>query len=160
MSTRSIRPTVAAVAQFRALGVFAVLGAIGWWGHHSHWTIGSHSPDEAREPAARAEVVAAATPRAERESSTRALPSIKFESSADAKNCGIECGPAQSRSVQQFVTANGTVDYDQTRIAQLSVRTPGVVWRVEKKAQLLESVRAKFAVDYPQQSSHPPTTTP
>ncbi len=28
-----------------------------------------------------------------------------------------------------------------------------LVWRVQKKAQLLESVRAKFAVDYPQ---HPP----
>jgi hypothetical protein len=30
-----------------------------------------------------------------------------------------------------------------------------LVWRVQKKAQLLESVRAKFAVDYPQ---HPPAS--
>ncbi len=32
-----------------------------------------------------------------------------------------------------------------------------LVWRVQKKAQLLESVRAKFAVDYPQ---HPPSAPP
>jgi hypothetical protein len=33
-----------------------------------------------------------------------------------------------------------------------------LVWRVQKKAQLLESVRAKFAVDYPQHPSPPPTS--
>jgi len=35
-----------------------------------------------------------------------------------------------------------------------------LVWRVQKKAQLLESVRAKFAVDYPQHPSSPPAATP
>jgi hypothetical protein len=35
-----------------------------------------------------------------------------------------------------------------------------LVWQVQAKAQMLESVRAKFAVDYPQQRATPPLAAP
>ncbi len=35
-----------------------------------------------------------------------------------------------------------------------------LVWRIQAKSQMLESVRAKFAVDYPQQHPSPPPATP
>ncbi len=35
--------------------------------------------------------------------------------------------------MDDVVMANGVVKYDHTRLAQLAVRTPGIVWRVEKQ---------------------------
>ena len=61
------------------------------------------------------------------------LPAVEFTSVAAAKDCGILTTIARQQSMADIVEASGVVGYDQTRIAQLSVRVPGVVWRVEKR---------------------------
>ena len=123
----------------RPLLVLTGLAGIGWWGHISHWSLGngassgnishasSHQPpmttsdsDEIADDKPASLVVPAS------------LPPIAFHSAAAAQQCGIECGTAESRPLKHFVTANGVIDYDQTRMAQLSARVSGVVWRVEK----------------------------
>ncbi len=61
------------------------------------------------------------------------LPSIEFSSPEAAKNCGISTALALEMMLSPTVTATGTVGYDQSHFAQLSVRVPGIVWRVEKR---------------------------
>jgi cobalt-zinc-cadmium efflux system membrane fusion protein len=61
------------------------------------------------------------------------LPAIEFPSAVAARNCGIRTGLSEQRAMDEAVTASGIVGYDQTRLAQLSVRTGGVVWKVEKR---------------------------
>src|SRR5262249_46064757 len=42
----------------------------------------------------------------------------------------IEWETVRAEPVDQFVEANAVVGYDQTRVAQLSSRVPGFVWKV------------------------------
>lgn len=46
---------------------------------------------------------------------------------------GIEVTPAVQGPVTEFVTAPGEIRFDPTRVARLSSRVPGTVWRVEKQ---------------------------
>ncbi len=111
--------------------VFAALGCLGWWGHAHHWTIPRFS-----ELFAGAEAPPTLTPpqaASERRSLSLRLPVIDFGSAEAAKNCGIETSVAIERSIDEVVTANGVVGYDETRLAQLATRVPGIVWRVEKR---------------------------
>ena len=61
------------------------------------------------------------------------LPTIEFSSAEAANNCGIETSVAVERSIDEVVAAAGVVGYDETRLAQLAVRVPGIVWRVDKR---------------------------
>lgn len=46
----------------------------------------------------------------------------------------LEFAKVERRPLRESITANGRIVYDQTRLAQLSPRSSGVVWRVEKRA--------------------------
>ncbi|MCE9607674.1 MAG: efflux RND transporter periplasmic adaptor subunit [Planctomycetia bacterium] len=50
-----------------------------------------------------------------------------------ATRSGISVETVGLHPVRQTLTVNGVTDYDQDRLAQLSVRVPGHVWRVEKR---------------------------
>jgi cobalt-zinc-cadmium efflux system membrane fusion protein len=135
------------------VGILSILAGIGWWGHAYHWSF-SHSShaheaelalvssvDHAPKLSGRDSVSGA--PSTEATSTHDAetaqtldlnnLPTIEFSSSEAAKNCGLEIATARQQAMDEFVIAHGNVDYDQTHLAQLSVRVPGVVWRVEKR---------------------------
>jgi cobalt-zinc-cadmium efflux system membrane fusion protein len=58
---------------------------------------------------------------------------LQFASEDAAKKAGIEALPAWQGRMVEFVAANGEITYDQTRVARLSSRVPGSVWRVEKQ---------------------------
>jgi len=60
------------------------------------------------------------------------LPVVWLPSRDAVRKIGILIESAQSRELEEFVRLNGEVDYDQTRLAQLSARVPGIAWRVEK----------------------------
>src|SRR5207249_4955070 len=45
---------------------------------------------------------------------------------------GLQFAPVATRDMAQYVIANGTVDYDQTKIAHLSVPVQGIARHVEK----------------------------
>jgi len=132
------------VAWLPNFAVLAVLAGLGWWGHHYHWTLpqpgeaqGKESqgkdsrPLAAKGPSASAETQPAALFR--RTLVDERLPAIEFSSAAAARRCGIVTAAAWRQAMNDFVEASGVVGYDQTHIAQLSVRVPGVVWRVEKR---------------------------
>ena len=63
----------------------------------------------------------------------RNLPAIRFRSPEAAKKAGIRTETAQVKELDEYITANGVVGYDETRLAQLSARVPGIAWRVEKQ---------------------------
>jgi multidrug efflux pump subunit AcrA (membrane-fusion protein) len=120
------------------LFVLGLLGAIGWWGHHNHWTWHgysreSSSPIEASDADGKPrDVQENASFSSDGRQAFHRLPAIEFSSVQAARDCGILTTVAHQRSMADVVQASGVVGYDQTRIAQLSVRVPGVVWRAEK----------------------------
>jgi len=134
-STSGIRNTI--VSWLSSLLVLSVLAAIGWWGHANHWqfshskhassaveTSAGHSlPDPAQSAEERPEIRPVAGE----------LPEIAFSSAAGAKMVGIETSPVILKTMNEEIFANGTVEYDQTKVAQLSLRVGGTVWRVEKR---------------------------
>lgn len=61
------------------------------------------------------------------------LPRIAIGSPQDVERAGIEFCGVQLRQMDEFIAANGTVDYDHTRLARLSTRVGGIIWRVEKR---------------------------
>lgn len=58
---------------------------------------------------------------------------IQFASKEAADKVGIEVEPVWTAPVTEAVTGNGEIGYDQTRIARLSARLPGTVWKVFKQ---------------------------
>lgn len=58
---------------------------------------------------------------------------IQLVSKEAAEKAGIEVAPAWEAPMEEAVTANGEVNYDQTRMASLSSLLPGRVWRVDKE---------------------------
>jgi membrane fusion protein, heavy metal efflux system len=64
---------------------------------------------------------------------------IQFESPEAIEKAGIDVTPAWEAPILEAVSASGQITYDQTRVARLSSRLRGTVWRVEK--QVGEEVR-------------------
>lgn len=61
------------------------------------------------------------------------LRRIQFASQEAVAKAGIEVAPVREAPIREALSANGEVSYDQTRVARLSTRAAGTVWRVEKK---------------------------
>jgi cobalt-zinc-cadmium efflux system membrane fusion protein len=62
------------------------------------------------------------------------LPLIRFRSLEAVQKAGIRVETAEAQELDEFVVANGVVEYDDTHLAQLAARVPGIAWRVDKKA--------------------------
>src|SRR5262249_52271967 len=83
---------------------------------------------------ARAERALALAERPENNSKCKThLRRIQFASQEAVEKAGVEVAPAWEAPVVESISANGEVTYDQTRVARLSTRAPGSVWRVLKK---------------------------
>ncbi len=118
------------------LFVLVLLLGAGWWGHRHHWTlphVGSQPSHTSLTKLARSSSSKSASPQPGKGALVENLPAIEFSSAEAARNCGILTSVARRQSMNETIVASGIVGYDQTRIAQLSVRVPGVVWRVEKR---------------------------
>jgi len=128
----------------------AGLGLVGWYGHHTHWTFspaghdhgaghghghehaGEHSDADGEHGGPTA--TAAATPREPADpSGPTPFEVITFDDVAAVERAGIESVPVRTQPMTEAISANGVVRYDERRIAQLSVRAPGSVWRVERR---------------------------
>jgi cobalt-zinc-cadmium efflux system membrane fusion protein len=110
----------------------AALAAVGWFGHATHWTFGldghaGHAETHASGPAA-----AAHDERPRGDSGPKDADTITFGSPEALARTGIELVPVEKREMVSEIVANGVVAYDERRIAQLSTRVPGSIWRVEK----------------------------
>lgn len=58
---------------------------------------------------------------------------IQFTSVEAIEKAGVDIAVVKESPVLEAVASTGEVGYDQTRMAQLSSRVAGTVWRVEKK---------------------------
>lgn len=121
-----------------SLATLAGLAIVGWYGHHTHWTFGfagDHGEaHEAGHAASASKHASAAVEEATKAARAAASESrITFASVEDVKRSGITCVPVERRSMIDEVIVNGVVRYDERKVAQLSVRAPGIVWRVDKR---------------------------
>jgi cobalt-zinc-cadmium efflux system membrane fusion protein len=58
---------------------------------------------------------------------------IQFDSTAAIEKAGVDIAVVVRRPMIEAVVANGEVVFDETRLAHLSSRVTGTVWRVEKQ---------------------------
>lgn len=58
---------------------------------------------------------------------------VQFASTKAVMKAGIDVDLVERKPVKESIMANGEIKYDETRVAQLSSRVPGTVWRVSKK---------------------------
>lgn len=58
---------------------------------------------------------------------------VQFASEDAIAKAGVDVDVVQERPMVEAIAANGEITYDQTRVARLSSRVPGTVWRVEKE---------------------------
>lgn len=58
---------------------------------------------------------------------------IQFESAEAVEKAGIDVAPAWEAPIVEATSASGQITYDQTRVARLSSRLRGTVWRVDKQ---------------------------
>lgn len=121
------KPSIAKsfVQQISTIVTIAVLGTLFYVGHSTHWQFSSLHASEAADSkvAGGSEVDAAKAEGAV----------LNLQSSDALQKAGIAVGEAKNQPAAQFITANGVVGYDQNKVAQLSAKVPGTVWRVEKK---------------------------
>ncbi|NBW95656.1 MAG: HlyD family efflux transporter periplasmic adaptor subunit [Planctomycetia bacterium] len=110
-----------------SLATASALAAVGWFGHSTHWTfgIGGHAGYEGH-----ASSPVHAAPAAD--ASAAAPGEVRFRSQEAVERTGIEIVPVEKRPMVSELVVNGVVAYDERRIAQLSTRVPGSIWRVEK----------------------------
>jgi cobalt-zinc-cadmium efflux system membrane fusion protein len=114
----------------------------GWCKEHGVHECVLHHPDVAQlnktpeihpmdlDRAARA---LALKPRAENNSACKMhLRRIQFPTAAAADKAGIDINLVDRGRIVESVSATGEVVYDPTRVARLSARAAGTVWRVEK----------------------------
>lgn len=57
---------------------------------------------------------------------------IQFASADAVKQAGVDVELVELRAVSEWIGGNGDITYDQTRFAELSPRSGGTIWRVEK----------------------------
>lgn len=58
---------------------------------------------------------------------------IQFASAEAVRKAGVKLEAVQERPMAASLMGSGEVEYDQTRVARLSARVAGTVWRVEKQ---------------------------
>lgn len=134
--------------RLRPLAILTVLLSIGAWGHHTHWSLGHADEDgDAHALAAShgartapAHSAGSTPPGCEDQTAERPVApevvgpnQVRFASPEACQRAGLVIETVSVQALERCVVANGVVGYDQTRVAQLSAKVPGAVWRVEKK---------------------------
>jgi membrane fusion protein, heavy metal efflux system len=127
-----IRRAVSVLPTLVVLGVLAILAVVG---HLTDWKI-----SELGKIGRWAEFKSSPAPEAtaddkkqdENQPKTESS-GVRFESLEAVQRSGIKTAPVTTRPMSQVVVANGTIDYDRTRLAHLSTRVPGIVWKVYRR---------------------------
>lgn len=127
------------VRALSSVAVIAVLSGIAYWGHVTEWTFspshtrnGSHaqSPGEAGIAVVR---TGKAVPGGERHPpALKHTVSIEFPSAEAVDRAGIDIAPVWRSVMADAVSASGELSFDPTRVARLTPRAQGSVFRVLK----------------------------
>jgi cobalt-zinc-cadmium efflux system membrane fusion protein len=144
-----------AAAGLPALLTLGLLAAVGVWGARNDWTLPSlaqlwgkpaatnkdaaeEAPRVVTAPPARANRVkfpsraGPPSPRG-RPRSTAGAKRVEFPSADAVQKSGIRWERAEVRTLSQYVTATGAIDYEPSVYARLTPRASGTVWRVYKE---------------------------
>jgi membrane fusion protein, heavy metal efflux system len=137
--------------------ILCLLVGLAYWGHEHHWEIPKFSElgqgDESADSTSSASLAEQPTETPLRHTvhyrpsengdfdvvdsasldNGDPLPAVHLGSDEVVQTAGIHWGTAEPRRMEQFVVTQGVVDYDQSRLARLSTRVPGIVWQVEKR---------------------------
>jgi membrane fusion protein, heavy metal efflux system len=131
-----------------SVGALVFLVGLAVWGHITHWKIGheeeAHQVVTHQVTAATVEHSSPGQTSAAGADESRDVTNhndaadvaptrIRFASPEAVVKSGIETLEVAEHSIEQEIIANGVITYDQTRVAQLSARVPGTVWRIEKQ---------------------------
>lgn len=115
--------------------ITSVLLGILQLGHRTHWSLSfaaakesNSSPSKKLMASAPATVKKALAPAVESEQ-----PLVIEMPDEAVRKSGIQIEHAQLRPIRESIVANGATSYNQDALAQLSVRVPGHIWRVEKR---------------------------
>jgi len=99
--------------------VFALLGGLAWWGHHTGWGLSGHGASEPAPAPGDVEVLPGGR--------------LRFASAEAVDRAGLDFVAAYVSSIEEAVAAPAVVAFDATRHARLSARAGGAVWRVHKQ---------------------------
>jgi cobalt-zinc-cadmium efflux system membrane fusion protein len=120
-----------------ALLTLALLASLGIWGARNDWKVpalgGVADPEEKEKEKTESVKVVRDKTFGEAKSLLSDPPRIEFPSADLVRASGIESDSVKTRHMAQFVTANGMLDYEPYRYAQLAPRAAGTVWWVEKE---------------------------
>lgn len=111
-----------------SLATLGMLGFIGFLGHHTEWSIvGAHGHGHSgHAPPAAAAPLPLDAPAPEEPMV------VRFLSPDAVRKSGVTTLSAQSRRLAEYVDASGVIGYDKRRVARLSSRVAGTVFRIEK----------------------------
>src|SRR5579871_3019965 len=120
-----------AISVVPTLAVLGVLGALAIVGHVTKWNFAEAAKlwkagESADQPAEKPVPTIAL-------SESGPQRGVRFASAEAMEKSGIKTAAVEKRPMSQSVVANGTIEYDRTRMAQLSTRAPGAVWKVYKR---------------------------
>lgn len=127
--------TTVVLKSARYLGILAALVAVGWFGHHTHWTfrpashVGEGAHGEAAQGARAHSVVAG---KIEASPDANGDWKITFPSEHSMQVSGITTAPLQQKAIAERIQTTGVITYDERISASLSARTTGTVFRVCK----------------------------
>jgi len=128
---RIVQMIRAAVSMVPALAVLGALSAMGFVGYRTDWKL-SKVPQLWN---GRVEEKPAATNSIESSAKDPAPASeVRFPTQEAFDKNGIRTATVTCRPLRHLVTANGTVDYNRTRMAHIASRVPGNVWKIYKQA--------------------------
>jgi cobalt-zinc-cadmium efflux system membrane fusion protein len=122
--------------QAPTLIVLALLAALGIWGVATGWKAPRFSAlwKKAEEPEQEPGIAISPLPEDAAPAQVFDGRRLTFPSELAAKRAGLKFATVQTRDVSEYIVANGVIDYNQYRLAHLSTRVQGVVYRVEKHA--------------------------
>jgi cobalt-zinc-cadmium efflux system membrane fusion protein len=130
MRARILQFFRSAISLLPTLAVLGALAGVAVVGHFTEWKISevaklwkrgdsAEEPDSAKQDSSK--------------SSTAESNGLRFVTAEALAKSGIKTAPVSKRPMSQSVVANGILDYDRTRMAQLSTRAPGTVWKVYRR---------------------------
>jgi cobalt-zinc-cadmium efflux system membrane fusion protein len=138
MPTRIPRSLSMLLAQLPTVLTLALLAAVAGLGYHYDWKIPRLPVLLGRaDSQAEGEAKKEEDGKEEAEDANKPLPLVKLASEEKAATAGIKVANdyvIQPRSVGEYVTANGEIDFDQDRYAHLASRASGTAWSVYKHA--------------------------
>jgi cobalt-zinc-cadmium efflux system membrane fusion protein len=120
-------------AQIPTVLTLAALGGLAFWGAANDWRLPSLGEKKEASEEEKANIVKVVKDPAATGSEAIQLARIAFPSEEAVEATGIRVVPAAVRTMTQSVTANGSLDYEPGRYAQLASRAPGTIWKMYKK---------------------------